>query len=382
MPSIPRRKQGFAAIEGPIENNSGGIRSCDTWYYDYGSADVEGLFGMRSLKGVNGTLFLVSLSVALVGNRVSADEPRVRHFEQGDQRCIQSNGVPNHPIGRFPNPGNPNSFSPQELKYCFDRSPRRNARPTLGTPNVGIALNGIVIRPGTADWYDSSTRRGFSRDCSSGWNLEGMGSAQSLGMDQNNAHVDHRGLYHYHGKPVGLLKVANSTHIGYAADGFEIHYVGADAKSSWMLKPGERPTAPGGPYDGRFLQDWVYVPNSGNLDQCNGGLINGKYVYFATDSFPFYPRCHWGNVSSDFQRRGRGARRNAERGGHRGPRDGMGRRGRRGGPLAGAAASLGISERALREAVGPRPPDVRRAARILGISEEKIREALRRHRPR
>ncbi|MBT5049684.1 MAG: YHYH protein [Rhodospirillaceae bacterium] len=331
---------------------------------------------MRSVKGLLGTALLAAAALTGAWSVRAAEEPRVRLSEQGDQRCIVSNGVPNHPIGQFPNRGNPNSFSPQQQRFCFDRTPKRNAEPTQGTPNVGIALNGIVIRPGTADWYDGSTRRGFSRDRSSGWNLEGMGSANALGMDQNNAHVDHRGLYHYHGKPVGFLKINKSTHMGYAADGFEIHYVGSKAKPSYVLKPGERPRAPGGRYDGRFIQDWVYAPNSGNLDQCNGGMIDGKYVYFATDSFPFYPRCHWGNVGSDFERRGPRGGRDARRGRRGGPGGG------RGGPLAGAAASLGISEHTLREAVGPPPPDVRRASRILGIPEAKIREALRRHRPR
>ena len=32
--------------------------------------------------------------------------------------------------------------------------------------------------------------------------------------------------------------------------------------------------------------------------------MNGKYVYFATDEFPFFPRCHWGNVSKDFIQKG------------------------------------------------------------------------------
>ncbi len=229
-----------------------------------------------------------------------AQTPSVQITEQGGQRCITSNGVPNHDIGTFPNSGNPNSFRSQSNRYCFDATPSRNGRPTEGTPTVGIALNGIPIRPGTADWYDASSPRGHSRDSSSGWNLEGMGSADTLGMDRNNAHVDNRGLYHYHGAPVGLLAVTSSSHIGYAADGFEIHYVGPEAQPSYGLKSGTRPTAPGGRYDGRYVQDWQYRAGSGNLDQCNGGMVNGQYVYFATDSYPFYPRCHWGDVSQDF----------------------------------------------------------------------------------
>ena len=45
-----------------------------------------------------------------------------------------------------------------------------------------------------------------------------------------------------------------------------------------------------------FLKKAIY--------RCNGGTLNGKYVYFATDEFPFFPRCHWGNVSKDFIQKG------------------------------------------------------------------------------
>ena len=231
----------------------------------------------------------------------SAQTPSVQITERSGERCIVSNGVPNHDIGRFPNAGNPNRFQSQSLRYCFDAAPTRNSRPTYGTETVGIALNGIPFRPGTADWYDASSPRGHSRDRSSGWNLEGMGSADTLGMDTNNAHVDNRGLYHYHGVPVGLLAVSPSSHIGYAADGFEIHYVGAEALPSYVLKSGTRPTAPGGRHDGSYVEDWEYRAGSGNLGECNGGTVDGRYVYFATDSYPFYPRCHWGPVSADFR---------------------------------------------------------------------------------
>ena len=298
-----------------------------------------------------------------------AHTPSVKTTVSGDKRCISSNGVPNHTIGKFPNSGNPHSFRKQELRFCFDVSPRKNARPTFNTPNVGIGLNGIVIRPGTADWYDPSKRRGFSRNPASGWKLEGMGSAAALGMDQHNAHVDHRGLYHYHGVPVGLVESRKSSLIGYAADGFEIHYVGDKVKSSYVLKPGKRPTPPHGRYDGRFVQDWRYEKGSGTLDQCNGGMLDGRYVYFATETFPFYPRCHWGTVSADFQHPDRGGRP---------PRH---HRSGRGGPLAGAARELGVSERALANAVGHPPPDVARASKILGIPESRIRAALRNNQP-
>lgn len=184
-----------------------------------------------------------------------------------------------------------------------------------------------------------------------------------------NCHVDNRGLYHYHGPPPASIN--RGTLVGYAADGFEIHNVGASAQPSYRLKQGTRPTQPGGNYDGRFVQDWEYVKGSGNLDECNGAMLNGAYVYFATETFPFFPRCHWGTVSADFQMRG-GPGNNQQR-----PQAN-----RCGGPLAAAAAELGVDEQRLAEAVGPPPPNIKRAARMLGISESRLREVIHKHRPR
>ena len=229
-----------------------------------------------------------------------AHNNKVSIQETGSERCIISNGLPNHSTGSFPNRGNPNRISAQNIRLCVPKNPRKNSRAKRIGGSIGVALNGVQIRPGTADWYDSSSRRGHSRNRASGWNLEGMGAADKLGMDRNSAHVDNRGLYHYHGVSSALRRQGKGTLIGYAADGFEIHYVGKKKKPSYRLKSGTRPSAPGGRYDGTYVQDWSYVAGSGNLDRCNGGKLNGKFVYFATDSYPFFPRCLWGNVSSDF----------------------------------------------------------------------------------
>ena len=61
-----------------------------------------------------------------------------------------------------------------------------------------------------------------------------------------------------------------------------------------MLKPGTRATAPGGAHDGTYVEEWQYVVGFGNLDECNGATVNGQYMYFATDTYPFYPRCLYG----------------------------------------------------------------------------------------
>ena len=128
-----------------------------------------------------------------------------------------------------------------------------------------------------------------------------MAPGNPLGLDQNNAHVDERGLYHYHGMPPALASTGDSTLVGWAADGFEIHYAGATAVSSWQLKDGTRPTAPGGAYDGTYVQDWEYIEGSGNLDACNGAVVQGQYVYFATDTFPFFPHCLMGEEIMEYR---------------------------------------------------------------------------------
>ena len=240
-------------------------------------------------------------AVILTGPAAAA-ENFVEITERGNRICIKSNAIPNHATGTFPNRGNPHTMRAQRINVCLPASPVKGNRPRgVGDRAVGIALNGVLIRPGTADYWDPSSPRGHSRNRSSGWNLEGMGAAHMLGIDRANAHVDRRGAYHYHGKPVAALKTRGGTQIGYAADGFEIHYIGAGAKSGYRLKSGNRPSGPGGPYDGTYVEDWEYVGGSGRLDRCNGGTLNGKFVYFATNTFPFYPRCLWGRPSGDFR---------------------------------------------------------------------------------
>lgn len=217
----------------------------------------------------------------------------------GDQRCIISDGLPDHSTGTFPNRGNPNRISSQNIRFCVDATPEYTGRASEAR-TIGIANNGVIIRPGTADWYDAGSRHGHSRDSSSGWRLDGMGAAEMLGLDHNNAHVDNRGIYHYHGIADALVN-GSDTQIGWAADGFEIHYVGDNATSSYQLKSGTRSSAPGGAHDGTYVQDFEYVAGSGNLDECNGAMLNGTYTYFATDTFPFYPHCLKGSRITNFR---------------------------------------------------------------------------------
>ena len=37
----------------------------------------------------------------------------------GAMKCIYSNGIPNHKIGKFPNKANPKEFKQQKLMFCL-----------------------------------------------------------------------------------------------------------------------------------------------------------------------------------------------------------------------------------------------------------------------
>lgn len=244
---------------------------------------------------VLGATVLVGAGVALAANQVEVTE-------HDDQRCFTSNGLPDHKTGTFPNRGNPNAISEQDIKMCITQNPVKNSEPTSVRGAVGIAVNGVQFRPTTAGYYDPEGRRGHSRDGDRNWSLDIFGAPGNLGLDFNNAHVGRGGLYHYHGIADSLTQTSDSSLIGYAGDGFEMHYIGEDAISGYQLKTGSRPSnpGPGGAYDGTYNEDYEHIAGDGRLDQCNGGELDGKFVYFVTDTYPFVGRCLWGEISSDF----------------------------------------------------------------------------------
>lgn len=229
-------------------------------------------------------------------------------------RTIESNGLPNHDTGEYPNSGNPNSISAQSYSYALP------AEPTVATAvtpyNIpqpfGIAVNGVVLDPFAAEWYQN--------DRNSGWQLAAL--ANPLGFDDNNAHVQPTGAYHYHGSPTALLTTTEFPElIGWAGDGFPIYgpygyNEVADPTSgvreltgSYQLKTGERPDGPGGAYDGTYVEDYEYVEGSGDLDECNGRVgvtpestgATGTYYYVATLDWPFLGRCFVGEIADSFE---------------------------------------------------------------------------------
>ncbi|TWU23259.1 hypothetical protein Pla52o_27950 [Novipirellula galeiformis] len=263
---------------------------------------------------------------------------------EGDQRVITSNGIPEHPTGQFPNRGNPNRITPQTHVYRIPANPKVADQTTPMRGEFGVAINGVPFDPGAGEFYAGEP----------GWQYEPLSGAIDLGIDVSHAHVQPTGKYHYHGLPTGLIdsvQVGSGKHsprIAWAADGFPIYAVYGysdpnDAnssvqklRSSYQLKQGQRPggNAPGGTYDGTFVQDYEYVQGSGDLDECNGRFTvtpeypEGTYAYFMTEEWPVVPRIFRGTPSVDFMHGPPRGGPGQDGAGQRGPRQrGAGQRG-------------------------------------------------------
>lgn len=242
-----------------------------------------------------------SLIFPLMSSWLWSHAPLVSIREEGNYRYIQSNGIPDHEPGQFPNAGNPNTISEQDYLFRVPLQPHRNRNITEPGHNLfGVALNGVPFDPETAEFWNN--------DPHSGWNYEALSGKINLGLDASHAHVQPNGAYHYHGIPLQFLKRNRpAERIGYAADGFPIYY-DARVKSSYQLRQGIRPSGPGGRYDGTFVEDYEFVQGAGDLDLCNGRLEKtpdhpgGIYHYYLTDTFPFVPRCLQGSPDTSFQK--------------------------------------------------------------------------------
>lgn len=248
------------------------------------------------------------------------------------KRYLTGNGLPNHDVGTFPNPGNPNTISVQSVNTSMTLTPALSSSQTsVGGPSGHFfyALNSVKFDAGTggtcASTITNTSQCGLGPGSGGSWNIEALGqSTFDFGTDQNNAHVQPDGVYHYHGMPEGLLNNAGASDAarkmvlaGWAADGFPVYarYCYTDAKDassalkvcigSYQLKStpdGSRPAVSLVPM-GAFLQDWTYSAGSGDLDECNGRtgatpeFPDGIYYYMATDSYPYFSRCLKGVVN-------------------------------------------------------------------------------------
>lgn len=229
---------------------------------------------------------------------------------EDNSRKIVTNALPNHNTGVFPNEGNPNTIKSQDRIYKLPLHPNYIGK-ARWVREPGVALNGVKFEPETAEVVL----------CESGerYRVEAKQDLIAMGLDENNAHVQPTGAYHYHGTPTSMISTFDTgkdlVHIGFAKDGFAIYYSKNGVyKPSFRLydesregedcsydRPGqylEVPIDDSDP-DGTFVSDWEYVEGLGDLDACNGTEINGTYAYLVTDSYPYVPRCLMGEFEEE-----------------------------------------------------------------------------------
>ncbi|MEM7332686.1 MAG: YHYH protein [Chloroflexota bacterium] len=297
---------------------------------------------------------------------------------EGQTMTIQTNNIPTFEFLAL----TPGDLLPQDFSFSLPINPELTDTttdvPLLGT--TGITVAGMAIYG-----PNEGANLGFGDPY-----LDGI-------LDFCNGHVGPGGAYHHHAPPscifdeydgqVGLV-------VGYALDGFPIlaPYLCEDAscssvyevQSSWAVTNPDATAA---------WEMHSYVEGQSELDECNGMQFeDGSYAYFATNSFPYFMSCYRGAVEIA-QGGGQGQGGQAEGGGQGrggqgqgsgqgeggGPPAGNGQQGNQGPPnidFATAAATLSVTEEALRDALGDPPPDFAAAAAALGVTEQQLQEAL------
>jgi|GEM_PF-2493212 len=225
----------------------------------------------------------------------------------GPYLMVESNGVPTFTVST-----GVNTLVERTRRYMIPLVPEEADKvseiPYLGP--IGVSITGLPIyAPNEAEDL-------------------GYGDAVLDGiLDTCGGHVDPMGTYHFHGRPGCPFDQASdleSSVLGYAFDGYPIvaPFVCLDdtcsvmkkvsgswqkciddscesvlikeLQSSWsMVNSTQRAT-----WDAH-----AYVPGSGDLDQCNGMVgKDGKYRYYATDTFPYNLGCYHGKVDRRLNR--------------------------------------------------------------------------------
>ncbi len=263
----------------------------------------------------------------------------------GDTRIINTNNFPDHDYCHTA------QNVPDQRLYTFnmDATPSVSGSITSVLTNTnrpdnyyGVALNGVLLAPAPATpfIFENTETGEYNWD----WvfeptNNQGSGASR-VGLDCASAHTGPQG-YHYHGNmfeyaeniQTGLSTTMTApllpVQIGWASDGFPILYrFGPDENGnlvllepSYQLKSGERPgdgiSAPCGAYNGKYTNDYEYINNLGDLDECNGversitlttaqGSETFNYFYVITDSFPQIGRCVVGVQDTTFDNSNKG----------------------------------------------------------------------------
>lgn len=159
---------------------------------------------------------------------------------------VESNAIPNHATGKFPNASNPNAIREQHIWFWIPLKPKKADKPSP-TPfgPIGVAINGIPF-------YNQ-------------YNGQGQDAVRLEVFDSCCGHPDPSGLYHYHQYPTCIKSPfrdpagEHSPLIGFMLDGYAVY--GPNGED------GKPPT---------------------DLDECNGHTDQVRgYHYHVTKAYPY-----------------------------------------------------------------------------------------------
>ena len=152
-----------------------------------------------------------------------------------DTRTLSGNGIPDHDVGTFPNMNNPFAIAEHSVSFSATLDPVLASSDTTGSEStLAYALNSVRFDPATAGTCPSTATTTSDCKASSGtdeWDIEALGqSSFDFGTDDNNAHVQPNGFYHYHGVPTGIMTNNGASDssmkmvlLGWAPDGFPVY---------------------------------------------------------------------------------------------------------------------------------------------------------------
>lgn len=291
------------SIQGQSSDGSEDITNAIFTSTDANCAAYVNAYKSNVLDVNNSTVFVGDLQIQVVANK-----------------CVfNTNAIPNHDF----NDGSqafPNDVSEQNNIFEITTTPSfaNNVTELSLQVDNAILLNGVKVDILAAGCFGVGNGKVGCNDMSQPWRYDPMSPLAGFNVDSHNAHAQPDGTYHYHGTPNAFYHAHNtgspSPVIGFAADGFPIFGPYFDnngtvrkALPSYQLRNGSRPTdssSPGGVYDGTFRDDYEYVANSGDLDECNGMTIDGVYGYFISDSYPYVLACFKGTPDPTFNKGG------------------------------------------------------------------------------
>ena len=129
------------------------------------------------------------------------DDPSVKAYSKyswssdGSNRILSGNGIPNHPVGVFPNAHNPNTISEQNVNAAFTLCPTIVAPEgvQVGGPAgvIAYAINSVKFDPATAGRCNDRGECSLARGQGS-WTIEALGhNTFDFGDDMNPVSYTH-----------------------------------------------------------------------------------------------------------------------------------------------------------------------------------------------